>query len=240
MKRPFKNMEVDFILIANNFNFYFCCLGSETIDVEYDSDDNKAKKKRKLSQSVTGAKPSPKMLLNPSSVVNKQGTKTASVSTSTMTKVGKQPSTAGSVKATQKLMLPASASQVKLLTKTVSITQTVCQAKTILNYKTVAAPAAVKVQTVMSHTAPKTQVKVAVPSKNVLVPKPSVSTSPSKPVTSPVKAGITMSHLAAKQRGKQTTRFKPVPGTVKYKPVTPATTAVTMATTSSNITTLTG
>uniref|UniRef100_A0A6P8HNP5 BRCA2-interacting transcriptional repressor EMSY-like n=1 Tax=Actinia tenebrosa TaxID=6105 RepID=A0A6P8HNP5_ACTTE len=216
---------------------------SETIDVEYDSDDNKAKKKRKLSQNVTVAKPSPKMLLNATSVVNKQGTKTNSVSTSTMTKVGKQPLTAGNVKATQKLMLPASASQVKLLTKTVSITQTVCQAKTVLNYKTVAAPAAVKVQTVMSHTAPKTQVKVAIPSKNVLVPKPSVSTSPSKSVTSPIKAGITMSHLAAKQRGKQTARFKPVPGTVKYKPVTPATketTAVTMATTSSNITTLTG
>lgn len=210
--------------------------------MEYDSDDNKAKKKRKLSQSVTGAKPSPKMLLNPS-VVNKQGTKTASVSTSTMTKAGKQPSMAGNVKATQKLMLPASASQVKLLTKTVSITQTVSQAKTILNYKTVAAPAAVKVQTVMSHTAPKSQVKVAVPSKNVLVPKPSVSTSPAKPVASPVKTGITMSHIAAKQRGKQTTRFKPVQGTVKYKPVTPATmetTAVTIATTSSNIATLTG
>lgn len=166
-----------------------------------------------------------------------------------MTKVGKPSTSTGPVKATQKLVLPASQSQVKLLTKTVSIAQTISQAKSMLNYKTVAStnPAAVKVQTVMSPTVPKAQVKVAVPSKNVLVPKVSVSTSPTKAASSisPIKTGITMSQFASKQRGKQPARFKPLPGAVKFKSVNALamgipSTPVTMATPTTNITTLTG
>lgn len=219
------------------------CLVSETVDVEYDSDDSNNRKKRRLSQSITSTKPVQKISLNPSVIGIKPAGKAASVSTSTMTKVGKPSTSAGTVKSTQKLVLPASQSQVKLLTKTVSITQN--QAKTMLNYKTVAATNPVKVQTVTSHGTPKSQVKMTVPPKNILVPKASASTSPTKAATgiSQLKTGIAMSQLAAKQRGKQPAKFKPLPGAVKYKSVNALamglpSTPVTMAT--SNISTLTG
>lgn len=147
------------------------------------------KKRRRLSTSL--AKPVPR-IITPSSSITKPITKTASVST--MTKVGKPVvQTTSSTKPTQKGTLSASASQVKLLTKTVAITPTLCQAKTVLTYKTVQAASSspVKVQTVMSSAASKTQIKPAhpsvSPSKSVLVPKPhggaaavskSVATSP--------------------------------------------------------------
>lgn len=228
-----------------------CCLflDSETVDVEYDSDDNKSRKRRKLSQSLSSPKPVQKISLNQSMVGSKTISRASSVSTSTMTKVGKPSTSAGAVKSTQKLVLPGSQSQVKLLTKSVSITQTVSQAKTMLNYKTVTAtnPAAVKVQTVMSHTTPKAQVKMSGPSKNVLVPKASISTSPSKSTTgiSPVKTGLSISQLATKQRGKQPTKFKPLPGAVKFKSVNALamgmpSTPVTMVTPTTNISTVSG
>lgn len=113
----------------------------------------------------------------------------------------------------------------------------------------------------MTNTTPKSQVKVAVPSatpvsKVVMATKPqaplsSVGTITTKPgqgtntkaggsTLAIVKPAITSSQLASKQRGKHvTTRFKPLPGTVKFKSVTPATmgtcSTVTMVTPSPSV-----
>ena len=146
--------------------------GSHASDTENEN-DGRIKKRRRLSTSM--AKPVPKIITP--TTITKPATKTATVST--MTKVGKpvvQATT--SAKPAYKGTLPASASQVKLLTKTVAITPTLCQAKTVLTYKTLqtGSTSPVKVQTVMSSAASKTQIKPALPSsspsKSILVPKP--------------------------------------------------------------------
>lgn len=159
-----------------------------------------------------------------------------------MTKSGKALGPAGTIKAVPRAMpLPASASQVKLLTKTVAVSQAVCQAKTVLSYKTMtsvtSSPA--KVQTVMTQSTPKTQTKVTsgTPPKAVLTSKAPLSTTAknvstgssslgatASPVGVTLKTGLTAAQLAARHKVKPAAaRFKPLPGTVKFKSVTPAT-----------------
>lgn len=159
-----------------------------------------------------------------------------------MTKSGKSLGPAGTIKAVPRATtLPASAAQVKLLTKTVAVSQAVSQAKTILSYKAVtsvtSSPA--KVQTVTTQSMPKSQTKVTsgVPPKAVLTSKAplstavkNVSTGSSNPVAtaSPaglaLKTGLTAAQLATRHKVKPAAaRFKPLPGTVKFKSVTPAT-----------------
>ena len=206
----------------------------------YDDDDGKPKRKRRLSVTSLN-KPVTKVTIPTPSLVSKAFTK-QTTSVSTMTKSGKSLGPAGTIKAVPRATtLPASAAQVKLLTKTVAVSQAVSQAKTILSYKAVtsvtSSPA--KVQTAVTQSSPKTQTKSAsgVPSKTVLSSKAplstavkNVSTGASSPVatSSPagltLKTGLTAAQLAARHKVKPApARFKPLPGTVKFKSVTPAT-----------------
>lgn len=199
-------------------------------------DDGKPKRKRRLSVSSLN-KPVTKVTIPTPTLVSKPLTK-QTTSVSTMTKSGKTLGPAGTVKAIPRATpLSASASQVKLLTKTVAVSQAVCQAKTVLSYKTMtsvtSSPA--KVQTVMTQSAAKAQTKVTsgTPPKAVLAsktPAKSVSTGSStvgataNPVGVTLKPGLTAAQLAARHKVKPAAaRFKPLPGTVKFKSVTPAT-----------------
>ena len=242
-----------------------CCsptAGSQTNSAENYDDDGKPKKHRRLS--VTSPKTVQKIAVTSVVVKPLQFTKTATVST--MTKVGKPTTASAPSKVTPRGTLPASASQVKLLTKTVAITQTVCQAKTLLSYKTMttSSPSGnVKAQSVMTNTTPKSQVKVAVPSatpvsKVVMVAKSQGSSNssgnqtskstqgvagkPSGSLLTVTKSSATGGDVTAKQKGKHVTtaaRFKPLPGTVKFKSVSPATmgtcSTVTMVTPSPSL-----
>ena len=216
----------------------FCSIGrtpSNDTDA-YDDDDGKPKRKRRLSVTSLN-KPVTKVTIPTPSLVSKAFTK-QTTSVSTMTKSGKSLGPAGTIKAVPRTTnLPTSAAQVKLLTKTVAVSQT----KTILSYKamtsTTSSPA--KVQTAVTQSSPKTQTKTAsgVPPKTVLTSKAplstavkNVSTGASSPVAtaSPagltLKTGLTAAQLAARHKVKPAAaRFKPLPGTVKFKSVTPAT-----------------
>lgn len=216
----------------------FCSIvGTPSNDADaYDDDDGKPKRKRRLSVTSLN-KPVTKVTIPTPSLVSKAFTK-QTTSVSTMTKSGKSLGPAGTIKAVPRTTnLPASAAQVKLLTKTVAVSQT----KTILSYKamtsTTSSPA--KVQTAVTQSSPKTQTKTAsgVPPKTVLTSKAplstavkNVSTGASSPVAtaSPagltLKTGLTAAQLAARHKVKPAAaRFKPLPGTVKFKSVTPAT-----------------
>ena len=157
-----------------------------------------------------------------------------------MTKSGKTlPGPAGTIKAIPRVsQLPASASQVKLLTKTIAVSQAICQAKTVLSYKAVTSSTA-KAQTVVTQSTHKTQTKLAsgTPPKAVVSSKTPISSGmknlaggtvnpaiTANPIGVALKTGLTQAQLAARHKAKQpVARFKPLPGTVKFKSVTPAT-----------------
>ena len=154
-----------------------------------------------------------------------------------MTKSGKALGPAGTIKAIPRVsQLPASASQVKLLTKTVAVSQAVCQAKTVLSYKTMTSvtSSTAKAQTVMTQSTPRTQTKVTsgTPPKAMLASKTPLSSAiksvttgaAANPIGVALKTGLTAAQLVARHKVKPAAaRFKPLPGTVKFKSVTPAT-----------------
>ena len=161
-----------------------------------------------------------------------------------MTKSGKAlPGPAGTIKAIPRVsQLPASASQVKLLTKTIAVSQAICQSKTVLSYKTMTSvtSSTAKAQTVMTQSTPKTQTKLAsgTPPKGVLASKTPLSSAiknvtsgavnpaiTANPIGVALKTGLTAAQLAARHKviKPPAARFKPLPGTVKFKSVTPAT-----------------
>lgn len=96
-----------------------------------------------------------------------------------------------------------------------------------------------KAQTVMTQSTPKSQTKVTsgTPPKAVLTSKAPLSTTvknvtsgsstlgaTASPVGVTLKTGLTAAQLAARHKVKPVAaRFKPLPGTVKFKSVTPAT-----------------
>ena len=204
-------------------------------------DDGKPKRKRRLSVSSLN-KPVTKVTIPTPTLVSKAPTK-QTTSVSTMTKSGKALGPAGTVKPVPRMSpLPASSSQVKLLTKTVAVSQAICQAKTVLNYRTMTTVASspAKTQTAMTQSIPKNQSKVASVSapKAVLASKTPLSTvgkgvttgpaanpaATANPIGVALKTSLTAAQLASKQKAKPAAaRFKPLPGTVKFKSVTPAT-----------------
>ena len=175
-------------------------------------------------------------------LVSKSLTK-QTTSVSTMTKSGKTlPGPAGTIKAIPRVsQLPASASQVKLLTKTIAVSQAICQAKTVLSYKAMSSvtSSTAKAQTVVTQSTHKTQTKLAsgTPPKAVVSSKTPISSGiknlaggtvnpaiTANPIGVALKTGLTQAQLAARHKAKQpAARFKPLPGTVKFKSVTPAT-----------------
>lgn len=157
-----------------------------------------------------------------------------------MTKSGKTlPGPAGTIKAIPRVsQLPASASQVKLLTKTIAVSQAICQAKTVLSYKAMSSvtSSTAKAQTVVTQSTHKTQTKLAsgTPPKAVVSSKTPISSGIKNLTGGTVNPAITanpigvalktQAQLAARHKAKQpVARFKPLPGTVKFKSVTPAT-----------------
>ena len=204
-------------------------------DADGYDDDGKPKRKRRLSVSSLN-KPVTKVTIPTPTLVSKPLTK-QTTSVSTMTKSGKALGPAGTIKAIPRVSpLPASASQVKLLTKSVAVSQ----AKTVLSYKTMTSvmSTSAKAQTVMTQSTPRTQTKVASasPPKAVLASKTSLSTTvknipgashpaaTANPIGVALKTGLTAAQLAARHKAKPApARFKPLPGTVKFKSVTPAT-----------------
>lgn len=198
-------------------------------------DDGKPKRKRRLSVSSLN-KPVTKVTIPTPILVSKALSK-QTTSVSTMTKSGKVLGPAGTIKAIPRAMpLPASASQVKLLTKTVAVSQAVCQAKTVLSYKTMTSvtSSSAKVQSVMTQSTPKTQTKVVsgTPPKAMVTSKAPLPTAVRNvlsaasvnPIGVALKTGLTAAQLVARHKVKPAAaRFKPLPGTVKFKSVTPAT-----------------
>lgn len=209
-------------------------------DADAYDDEGKPKRKRRLSVSSLN-KPVTKVTIPTPTLVSKPLTK-QTTSVSTMTKSGKALGPAGTIKAIPRVsQLPASASQVKLLTKTVAVSQAVCQAKTVLSYKTMTSvtSSSAKAQTVMTQSTPRTQTKVTAgtPPKAVLASKTPLSSAiknvttgasnpaaAANPIGVALKTGLTAAQLAARHKVKPAAaRFKPLPGTVKFKSVTPAT-----------------
>lgn len=211
-------------------------------DVDGYDDDGKPKRKRRLSVSSLN-KPVTKVTIPTPTLVSKPLTK-QTTSVSTMTKSGKAlPGPAGTIKAIPRVsQLPASASQVKLLTKTIAVSQAICQSKTVLSYKTMTSvtSSTAKAQTVMTQSTPKTQTKLAsgTPPKGVLASKTPLSSAiknvtsgavnpaiTANPIGVALKTGLTAAQLAARHKviKPPAARFKPLPGTVKFKSVTPAT-----------------
>lgn len=207
-------------------------------DTDGYDDDGKPKRKRRLSVTSLN-KPVTKVTIPTPTLVSKSLTK-QTTSVSTMTKSGKTlPGPAGTIKAIPRVsQLPASASQVKLLTKTIAVSQAICQAKTVLSYKAVTSSTA-KAQTVVTQSTHKTQTKLAsgTPPKAVVSSKTPISSGmknlaggtvnpaiTANPIGVALKTGLTQAQLAARHKAKQpVARFKPLPGTVKFKSVTPAT-----------------
>ncbi|XP_015756610.1 PREDICTED: BRCA2-interacting transcriptional repressor EMSY-like [Acropora digitifera] len=209
-------------------------------DTDGYDDDGKPKRKRRLSVTSLN-KPVTKVTIPTPTLVSKSLTK-QTTSVSTMTKSGKTlPGPAGTIKAIPRVsQLPASASQVKLLTKTIAVSQAICQAKTVLSYKAMSSvtSSTAKAQTVVTQSTHKTQTKLAsgTPPKAVMSSKTPISSGmknlaggtvnpaiTANPIGVALKTGL-QAQLAARHKAKQpVARFKPLPGTVKFKSVTPAT-----------------